>query len=407
MFHALTICATTAAGKGIHVAGIPFEFILFGATLVSVAVYHNHTLKVALIGLAVITLYKVIFEGFSPVGHFLGSDTHAGEWGILLNLFGLLTGFAVLADHFERSHVPGHLPQILPGGWLGVLAFLFLIFVLSTFLDNIAAAMIGGSLAQALFKGKVHIGFLAAIVAASNAGGAGSVLGDTTTTMMWIDGVSAFDVLHGFVASAAAFLVFGIPAAIRQHRMTPVQATVGDPVSIDWVRISVVAFILGGAIATNILLEFPALGVWGAILVSLSVRRPDWKVLPSAISGSIFLLSLVFSASMMPVEELPPASWPTSLLLGFVSSVFDNIPLTKLALDQMGYDWGLLAYAVGFGGSMIWFGSSAGVALSNMYPQIKSVKAWVRNGWFIAVAYLVGFFVLLLVLGWNPHAPHK
>ena len=51
-----------------------------------------------------------------------------------------------------------------------------------------------------------------------------------------------------------------------------------------------------------------------------------------------------------------------------MSAVFDNIPLTALALKQGGYDWGFLAYAVGFGGSMIWFGSSAGVALSNMYP---------------------------------------
>ena len=70
----------------------------------------------------------------------------------------------------------------------------------------------------------------------------------------------------------------------------------------------------------------------------------------------------------MPVEKLPAASWQTALGLGFVSAVFDNIPLTALALKQGGYDWGFLAYAVGFGGSMIWFGSSAGVALANMYP---------------------------------------
>ena len=85
------------------------------------------------------------------------------------------------------------------------------------------------------------------------------------------------------------------------------------------------------------------------------------------------------SASMMPVEKLPAASWQTALGLGFVSAVFDNIPLTALALKQGGYDWGYLAYAVGFGGSMIWFGSSAGVALSNMYPEAKSVGQWLRT----------------------------
>ena len=99
------------------------------------------------------------------------------------------------------------------------------------------------------------------------------------------------------------------------------------------------------------------------------MRRPDWGLLPEAFKGSIFLLALVTCASLMPVEKLPPASWQTTFGLGFISAVFDNIPLTALALKQGGYDWGMLAYAVGFGGSMIWFGSSAGVAISNMYPR--------------------------------------
>jgi hypothetical protein len=59
---------------------------------------------------------------------------------------------------------------------------------------------------------------------------------------------------------------------------------------------------------------------------------------------------------------------------------------------------------------MIWFGSSAGVALSNMYPEAKSVGRWVRHGWHVAIAYVVGFLVMLAVTGWHPspkrgHAP--
>jgi Na+/H+ antiporter NhaD/arsenite permease-like protein len=86
-----------------------------------------------------------------------------------------------------------------------------------------------------------------------------------------------------------------------------------------------------------------------------------------------------------------------------VSAVFDNIPLTALALTQGGYDWGMLAYAVGYGGSMIWFGSSAGVAVSNLFPEARSVGRWVKHGWHVAVAYVIGFMVLLWTLGWNPH----
>ena len=110
---------------------------------------------------------------------------------------------------------------------------------------------------------------------------------------------------------------------------------------------------------------------------------------------------------MMPVEHLPAASAQTTFGLGFVSAVFDNIPLTKLALEQGGYDWGALAYAVGFGGSMIWFGSSAGVAVSNLFPEAKSVGQWLREGWHVAVGYVVGFLVLMAVLGWHPHASHR
>ena len=89
---------------------------------------------------------------------------------------------------------------------------------------------------------------------------------------------------------------------------------------------------------------FIGAAVW-AVLLGAAWRRPDWKVVPEAVKASIFLLSLVMCASLMAVEKLPAASWPTALGLGFVSAVFDNIPLTALALKQGGYDWGFLGAA--------------------------------------------------------------
>jgi len=139
----------------------------------------------------------------------------------------------------------------------------------------------------------------------------------------------------------------------------------------------------------------------------LPVRPAQREELPGAFKGSIFLLSLVLAASMMPVQKLPDASWHVALGLGFVSAVFDNIPLTALALKQGGYDWGYIAFAVGFGGSMIWFGSSAGVALTNLFPDAKSVFAWLRGGWHVAIAYVLGFALMLAVHGWAPDAPHR
>ncbi len=169
----------------------PIDFVLFALTLVGIAVFHRFTLAVALTGLAAITLYKLAFTSFKDGPGLSGLNLHLQhEWVGLANLFMLLTGFALLARHFEESRVPEELPAILPGNWTGAFALLAIVFVLSGFLDNIAAALIGGTMARHVFKGKIHIGYLAALVGASNSGGAGSVLGDTTTTMMWIAGVS-------------------------------------------------------------------------------------------------------------------------------------------------------------------------------------------------------------------------
>lgn len=285
--------------------------------------------------------------------------------------------------------------------------------MLSSFLDNIAAAIIGGTVARHVFGGKVHIGYLAAIVAASNAGGSGSVVGDTTTTMMWVSGVSPLSVLEAYCAAVVALLIFAVPASLQQQRYSPITKHVRAGLTIDWTRVFIVAAMLIVALVVNIVtnLHFPellgripvlGLSVWAVLFMTAPLRRPDWTVLPETLKGTIFLLALVTAASMMPVERLPAASWQTALGLGFVSAVFDNIPLTALALKQGGYDWGYLAYAVGFGGSMIWFGSSAGVALSNQYPEAKSVALWLRHGWHVALAYVIGFFVMLALIGWHP-----
>jgi len=403
-----------ASGGSVPMVGpVRVEFIIFGLVLLGVALFHDKTFWVAVSGLTVLLIFKFIFDpGFHLGEHMFGEtplidqlmDKHLrqGEWGIILNLLGLLLGFAILSKIFEESGVPDILPRFLPDDWKGPFLLLVFVFILSSFLDNIAAALIGGTIALVVFDKKVHLGYLAAIVAASNAGGSGSVVGDTTTTMMWIDGVSALNVLHAFVAAGAALLFFAWFASHQQDKFQRIQKDSSADVRIDWLKIFNVALILIGAIISNVIYDMPALGVWIAILIGAAIRPVPWKEIPGSIKGTVFLLCLVMCASMMPVEELPNASWITAFALGFLSAVFDNIPLTKLCLDQGHYDWGMLAYTVGFGGSMVWFGSSAGVAITNKFPEGRNVLLWVKKGWHVAVAYVIGFFVLYLTMGWEP-----
>ncbi len=404
----------TQTFSGPMLGSVPVEFLLFGIVLAGVALLHNHTLQVALAGAVGIATYKVLVSPFRHGAGWEGLVQHIGhEWVVLANLLLLLLGFALLAKHFEDSQVPAILPRYLPDDWKGAFVLLILVFVISSFLDNIAAAMIGGAVAHTVFRGKVHVGYLAGIVAASNGGGAGSVVGDTTTTMMWIAGVHPLEVLEGFIGSGVALLIFGIPLAKKQQAHSPIQKDETPGARVDWPRLYIVLGILAAAVVVNVVVNtrysaisdsFPFLGLAVALVLLLTagVRKPQWDLLPGAFRGSVFLLSLVLCASMMPVERLPAASWPSALGLGFLSAVFDNIPLTALALKQGGYDWGFLAYAVGFGGSMMWFGSSAGVALSNMYPEARSVGQWLRHGWVVALAYVVGFAVMMVCLGFHP-----
>ncbi|MEN3111414.1 citrate transporter [Uliginosibacterium paludis] len=410
----LSLASPAALAAGTPATGVPVEFILFGATLLGVALFHRHTLGVALAGLGCVTHYKLCLTGFKTGAGLAGLALHLGhEWVTLVNLLGLLMGFALLARHFEKSHIPLVLPRYLPDDWKGGFMLLIMVYVLSGFLDNIAAALIGGAMAHQLFRARVHVGYLAAIVAASNAGGAGSVVGDTTTTMMWISGISPFDVVHAYLPSFTALLIVAWFGARQQHAYSPILRSTRPDIRIDWARVGIVGLMLLMAVATNIVVNtrfpeiserfpFLAAAVWSALLLTAGVRRHDWALLPQAFKGALFLLALVLCASMMPVEALPTASWSTALGLGFVSSLFDNIPLTALALRQGGFDWGLLAYCVGFGGSMLWFGSSAGVALSNMYPEARSAGTWLRQGWHVPLAYLAGFAVVMAVLGWHP-----
>jgi len=230
--------------------------------LLGIALFHRHTLPIALTGLGIIVAYKLFFTGFRDGAGLAGLGLHlAHEFSLLSNLFLLLMGFALLSRHFEESAIPDQMPALLPDDWKGGLVLLVMVFVLSSFLDNIAAAIIGGTVARHVFGGRVHIGYLAAIVAASNAGGSGSVVGDTTTTMMWVSGVSALSVLEAYCAAIVALVLFAVPASLQQQRYSPISKHARKGLVIVWTRVFIVAAILVVALAVNIVtnLRFPGL----------------------------------------------------------------------------------------------------------------------------------------------------
>ena len=197
--------------------------------------------------------------------------------------------------------------------------------VLSAFLDNIAATIIGGVAAKAAFDGRVTIAYVAAIVGVANAGGAGSVIGDTTTTMMWIEGVPATWVAPAFLPAFVALLVAGTIASRTQVRHQDlVRREASARTTIDRPGLWIVGLVLVGAVAANVLLDFPAAGLWAALLLAAPLRAPAWREMPGALRGALLLAALVLAASMMPVDSLPYPSARTAFGLGIVSSGLGN-----------------------------------------------------------------------------------
>lgn len=378
-----------------------FEFVIFGLILLGIILFHKHALKFAFWGMCVVLLYKMISDANFHFWHHLGDESI-----LILNLFGLLVGFEVLSFIFRRTGLADLMPNILPNNWLGPFFLLLCVFSLSAVLDNIAAAKIGAAIAYVVFNRRIHLAFLIAIVAASNGGGASFPSGDTTTTMGWIQLKSGFfDFTPALIPSLASFFVYGVIAALIQHKHQKIQADAKIGVKINWQLVSVVLAMVVFVVVANIIFGVPAVGLWAVIGLAFfagKIRKRELMHASAAVPSSAFLLCLVFTASMMPVENLPEPTWQSTLQLGFLSGVFDNIPLTKLALDQGGYDWPLLMYAVGFGGTMTNFGSSAAVGLWKSFPQTKSFFNWITKGWFVHVAYMLGFFVSLAVRGWQP-----
>jgi Na+/H+ antiporter NhaD/arsenite permease-like protein len=134
------------------------EYAIFGLTLLAVALFHHKALLVALTGLAAAVLLRYAeAQSLTPTRDII--EHYAGEWVILSNLLLLLLGFAIVSNQFERSNLPESIPSVLPEGWMGGVALLAIVFVLSIFLDNIAGAIIGGVVARHVYRAGVTVGF--------------------------------------------------------------------------------------------------------------------------------------------------------------------------------------------------------------------------------------------------------
>jgi len=274
------------------------------------------------------------------------------------------------------------------------------------------------------------------IVVAANAGGAWSPFGDITTLMVWIDGKGDFtEFLYLFPASFIGWLV----TAFLLSRFVPNDKPHFDiserKVTIKRGGKQIIAlFVLTitMAVLSHQVLNLPAMWgmMFGLALLKLYIykenlkRDKDHKLNPFAWIAKIENDTLLFFFGILAAvgglhflgyleyfTKLYDTLGPTvvNIIVGFVSAIIDNVPVMSAVLKadpNMGSaenaQWMLVTLTAGVGGSLISFGSAAGVGVMGKLHGIYTFASHMKYAWTVLLGYIISiaiWYVQFIVIG--------
>ncbi len=305
--------------------------------------------------------------------------------------------------------------------WLtGLLAFF-----ISPVADNLTTALI---LSTVLFTiDKKNLAFLVPgainIVVAANAGGAWSPFGDITTLMAWTAGKGEFvDFLFLFPASVVGWVVTAFLLSLSVPSGEPPfdAATEKKPEVLDGGMTVAYLGVLTIAIAVlgHTFFHYPAM--WGMmfglailklyayqlersgqhsfnIYVNMEKVENDTLLFFFGILSAVGALHFLgFLEYIHHLYELV-GSTTANIGVGFLSAIVDNVPVMSAILKSspsMGIDqWMLVTMTAGIGGSLISFGSAAGVGVMGKLRGIYTFGAHMKHAWTILVGYAVSIII--------------
>jgi len=304
----------------------------------------------------------------------------------------------------------------------------FIAFFLSPIADNLTTALILATVLITIEKKRLDFLVPGAIniVVSANAGGAWSPFGDITTLMAWTAGKGTFvDFLFLFPASIIGYFV----TAFLLSRFVPNEVPPFDaekeekPEMAKGAKVVMVLGILtiACAVLSHQILHLPAM--WGmmfglAVLkvysyglkkeygkdhfqIFDSIAKVEYNTLLfffgilSAVGALYFIGWLALAAVVYDPSVLGP-TW-SNIGVGFLSAIVDNIPVMSAVLKAnptMGLDqWMLVTLTAGVGGSMISFGSAAGVGVMGKLHGIYTFSSHMKYAWTIVIGYFVSIGV--------------
>ena len=303
----------------------------------------------------------------------------------------------------------------------------FLAFFISPIADNLTTALILSTVLITIEKENKMFLIPGAIniVVAANAGGAWSPFGDITTLMAWTAGKGTFvDFLFLFPASIIGYLVTAI-ILVRfvPNDIPPFDATkekVPELMKGANVVMGLGVFTIFSAVMSHQVLHLPAM--WGMMFgLSLlkiyayrlkKVHNSEFNVFHSmekienntlmfffgilAAVGALYFIGWLALASVVYDPSVLGPTW-SNIGVGFLSAIVDNVPVMSAVLKaspEMGLDqWMLVTLTAGVGGSLISFGSAAGVGVMGKLPGVYTFGAHMKYSWTILIGYIVSIAV--------------
>jgi Na+/H+ antiporter NhaD/arsenite permease-like protein len=307
----------------------------------------------------------------------------------------------------------------------------FIAFFLSPIADNLTTALILSTVLITIEKNRKDFLVPGAIniVVAANAGGAWSPFGDITTLMAWTAKKGAFsDFLFLFPSAIVGYLI----TAFLLSRFVPNEVPAFDatkekrPELGDGAKtiMGLGIFTIVCAVISHQVLHLPAM--WGMMfglallkVYSYGLNRKYGKDhfnifdsiakienntllfffgILAAVGGLYFLGWLALAAVVYDPSVLGP-TW-SNIGVGFLSAIVDNIPVMSAVLKaspEMGLDqWMLVTLTAGIGGSMISFGSAAGVGVMGKLHGIYTFGSHMKYAWTIVLGYFASIGVWYL-----------
>jgi Na+/H+ antiporter NhaD/arsenite permease-like protein len=357
----------------------------------------------ALLGAGVLwTIYALATGDHTLVGRQL-DESVASTAQIVFFLIGAMTIVEVIDAHDGFEVITSRISTTSQVRLIWLIGFVT--FFLSAILDNLTTTIVMISLIQRLIaKRDDRLLFASLIVIAANAGGAWTVIGDVTTTMLWIGGqISPLKIMGGvFLPSLLNLLVplAFISFSLKGKTIAPPPKEDGLQ-GVDPFERNVMFYLgLGVLIAVPAFKTVTHLPPFMGVLLGLGIvwlvgeivhRDKDEHVrgpltLANALTridmGSIvFFLGILLAVACLEHAGLLSmlAKWLDTaigrqdiivIVLGLLSAVIDNVPLVAATMGM--YDlahyppdsflWEFIAYCAGTGGSILIIGSAAGVA---------------------------------------------